>query len=854
MQTLDSRLFKEVKKGNLRKIEQLLAEGASPKATDTHEMTAFHWAARMGTSEVMAQLLQHGDPTCFDDDGAHPIHTAIEHADLETVERLLEHGVNIDVKVRPSRPGRGFEGFTPLHLAVFLGHDEMVDLLAARGANLNEESAEQTAPIHTAANKGQMAVLQKLIELGVDPQVKASWDDMTPFDFAFMGRKLEIAEYLVKKTQSREDDLSKLRLLITWKGLLASVEKSLDLGGARGAEELRKLLAKMPDDLAQKALAESTALEKAAERGDLELVKAVCELADSPFRANPQYRFQTPIDVAKDPEVREFLLMHGPPPSAEILDAIKAGDRGKVEELLERGVSPDYDHIPGGEILMIALEEDQYDIARLLMAKSERLEQIGGAITPAMKAIYGGEYDLAKDLLEADTKVNESTVRAAMDHRRPDLVALMLDKHPDILEDSLDKRNLFDKAIKFDDLELVKILAERSDPGVRPMEAAIKQGKIDILRYLNEKAGGYFGGCTWLLREAAELEDKAIYNLLEGPLTVIESVEAAVGEGDLDALTKLVDDGLDINVELAEGKLLYYACSEKASFEIISFLLERGADVNVSASGNRTPLKSFLASAPPLDQLQVFLEHGLRFEPGREYLPELIYADADDDTLLQIIDFLLDAGLPHEQPEGVASACGQRSLEFVMALIERGLAYDLDDVMAKVEWREDRSEQKAFKSYFRAKATPIINAVGRRDMGALEAASNEKSANAKDKSSGRTALHFAAEQGFLEGAEHLLALGAKPKTKDKSKRAPIHAAAAAGQNKIVELLLDKGATAKDKDGDGMMPLHHAVESGSVHTVKLLVERGAKPTAGAEPTPLELARQLGDQAMLDCLGG
>ncbi len=65
------------------------------------------------------------------------------------------------------------DGWTPLHLASFFGHEEVADLLLARGADVNARSrstrfARENTPLHAAAANRQMAVAELLIARGAD--------------------------------------------------------------------------------------------------------------------------------------------------------------------------------------------------------------------------------------------------------------------------------------------------------------------------------------------------------------------------------------------------------------------------------------------------------------------------------------------------------------------------------------------------------------------------------------------------------------------------------------------------------------------------------------------------------------
>ncbi|MCY4076832.1 MAG: ankyrin repeat domain-containing protein [Acidobacteria bacterium] len=215
--------------GSTAMAERLLAAGADPNAGRPAGETALMMGARAGAASVVRLLIAAGADV---DPATHGGHTALMFAAAErhprVVTLLAEVGADVGARTRvrtrqgrpivreaivlsPSEavnpavlprdgdrdPPRPEGGFTPLLHAVLAGDPEVVGVLLAAGANVDDAGPDGVTALMLALTKHRTSVARLLIERGADPRPAEA--GYTALHLAAATGQLAIAEMLLAR-------------------------------------------------------------------------------------------------------------------------------------------------------------------------------------------------------------------------------------------------------------------------------------------------------------------------------------------------------------------------------------------------------------------------------------------------------------------------------------------------------------------------------------------------------------------------------------------------------------------------------------------------------------------------------
>lgn len=155
------------------------------RSTMVHELLAFNQqldifeAAATGHAERVATLLdeQPERANAIAPDGFTPLGLAAFFDHLDIVELLLARGANVNLS------SQNAQHVMPLHSAVAIQSIAITQALLAHGADVNATQADDFTPLQEAAQNGQMAMVKLLLEHGAKVDARMA-SGKTAFDIA----------------------------------------------------------------------------------------------------------------------------------------------------------------------------------------------------------------------------------------------------------------------------------------------------------------------------------------------------------------------------------------------------------------------------------------------------------------------------------------------------------------------------------------------------------------------------------------------------------------------------------------------------------------------------------------------
>lgn len=175
-------------------MEVMFKHGVSINTQSISGFTPLYYSIACGfppSAELIDYLLSKGaDPLIANNIGFYPIHGAACNGYTETLNKLIESGVDIDLLSQ--------SGMTPLHLS--LQNVPQVDLakfLIDSGADVHLTDNSGNSILHYSLNKCSLDFIDYLLGLGININIQNA-SGQTPFYLASILAKIKVMDFLLK--------------------------------------------------------------------------------------------------------------------------------------------------------------------------------------------------------------------------------------------------------------------------------------------------------------------------------------------------------------------------------------------------------------------------------------------------------------------------------------------------------------------------------------------------------------------------------------------------------------------------------------------------------------------------------
>ncbi len=745
---------------------------------------------------------------------------------VHEVRRHLSAGADVNARDR---------GWTALALAAEYGRGDVIPILIEAGAEVDDigSNTKHVTPLALAARGGNDQAVAALLDAGANPEVRgAPPSEMPALEAAVAGRHL-----------------STVRLLLS-----------------RGASPDGEGEPKWPP------------LVRAATNNDVAIIR---ELLEHGAGENREV-LNLAADYATDQSaVKAYETLVDAGAETELIDAAAAGSLRVVDRLLNEGANPNERSAWDATPLYAAASEGHAKVVERLLSAGAETDKESFEWSPLAAAAHEGHDDVVRALLDAGAKIDSrrgdpewrTPLEIAVEAQRLSTVGLLLDRGAAIGPPRLSYWPIIIEAAVRGDPAIVSLLLDHGageSPGFvhEAAQHAAINGHEGAFHVLVEH------GARPTLASAAALGDaKTVRRLLDAgrdPNKIIVGrfmpLHAAARRGHTEIVKMLLDAGADpekgmrsalyiatqwqqrevVETLVASGaklndrgpnnskELPLEAAVEVESPEMVSLLLELGADPSLKDDYGRSPLTA-AARTGNIDVLETLLGTGDFDDAHKRLAAEQALEAGHDDAYSLLVDSGVDLTLP------MAAQLG--NLEAVERLIAQGADPNAtsEDGSPALVLAARQGHGEVVNALLAAGAT--VDAQADRRATALHAAAREGhldvarrllDAGADVSLDGGvldgTPLHRAAAGGHLDMIRLLIAAGADPDAPaGYTKTRPLHEARwAEDPTAVVELLVELGADPNGLTDQRVTPLNQAAKAGEVEVVRALLEAGADP--------------------------
>ncbi|GBM64012.1 Ankyrin-3 [Araneus ventricosus] len=830
--------------------------------------TALHLAAAMGHLNIVDSLLENGVDVNFKSDMDYvPLHSAASGGHSEVVQSLLKKGADVNAQ--------NVQGLTPLHLAVDSGDVATIGILLQHGAEVNATYLNGFTPFYLAAEDGSFAVSKLLMEGGA-AVARSSGNGATPLDVAAYFGHCELVEELLNGADTNSKILAMQRAAS--RGHLAVVELILNRGvdvkarsvhldstalhfaAEEGHADTVKFLVNRGADINAQDGNGDTALHLSSRKERKEVVKLLIEMkADILIKDNTG---TFPLEIFVRKGMTDFLIQEEVTFEFSYATDINPfhygayyGDINFVSYCIQKGCNVDIRTESGLTALHLATLGGREEVINFLLANGSDINAEDQKGCTALKlAVSENNKKILELLIKKGANLNtvqeRSLFLSAVQHGHENIVDFFLSRNSNVGAANFQNGEYpLHMAVIFGHISVVKKMLEKSkkdelnvmDENFRtPLLIAAEKDDCEISQLLLSKGAdpniSSKDGKLPLLIATARGNSKMVEILLNSGVDYLvkdakekTSIELAIESRQTNIVEVLLQNPNILNIKGKKNRSLLHIAACSGSLEIIELLIENKVDINSMDSSGAKPIH-MTAKEGYLDILEYFLNLEIAVdERGENDWTSMHYAAAGNHS--EICKFLFENGadvnaVNTDGATPLHTAGEMGNLNALLTLLELGAFYDACDKNAKTplevtEWWNTRikiSLMFASNLFSAVQSNSRFKLVGLL-MAGLDILKfnfvNVK--NAKNTAS----IHYAAWKGYERIVNILLRYRANPNSRTKNGWTSLHYAAKFSHYGITKDLLCNGAVFEATSDSGKTPLHYSTNTDVITILKFL---------------------------------
>ena len=290
-------------------------------------------------------------------------------------------------------------------------------------------------------------------------------------------------------------------------------------------------------------------------------------------------------------------------------------------------------------------------------------------------------------------------------------------------------------------------------------------------------------------------------------------------QGDIAGVAQQIASGVDIDSTdqfYSMTPLMCAISSSNAAIDMVKFLLDNGADIEVICGEHKNNVLSLAVQSGSLDKVRLILDAGANINYQRPNGYHVLIDAIDgcgiskDRELLPILSLLIERGAELSN----VSIYSESALRFASRV------ESFDAVKLLLEAGADASDLQW---------TGLMQAIVCDDLENVKVLlAQNPDLSARDCWS-RTPWLFSLEVGKLETAKLLLSAGADRSDRGHCGKTPLMYPIENGQIEVLEWLIEQGFDIEATDDFNSTPLILSAECGATDCVRILLENGANPS-------------------------